>query len=388
MLKDRRLFAVTLAGFCAFLNTYATQPLLPLLTDVFHATKVAVSLTVTATTVAVAMAAPVIGALADTLGRKRIIVPATFGLAVPTLLAATSPSLHALVAWRFVQGLFMPAIFAVTVAYVSEEWAGQGVGRATAAYVTGTVLGGFCGRLISGTVAEHWGWRASFVVLGLLTLVCGVAIAVALPLARRWRPGEGARVQVRAIGDHLRNRRLLATYAIGFNVLFSLIATFTYVTFHLAGPPFRLSTGALGSVFFVYLLGVVVTPVAGRWIDRYGFRLVLAAAMTAAAGGVLLTLAPALWAVIAGLAICSSGVFVTQAAANTYIGVAADRSRAAAVGLYVACYYTGGAFGGFVPGMLWQHGGWPGCVALVAVMQLATVLFALAYWGHDEAPRR
>ena len=50
---------------------------------------------------------------------------------------------------------------------------------------------------------------------------------------------------------HLKNSRLLATYCIGFCVLFSLVATFTYITFYLAEPPFHLEPAALGSIFFV-----------------------------------------------------------------------------------------------------------------------------------------
>jgi len=69
-----RTFPIVLAGFTAFLDLYATQPLLPLLMRVFNATHVAVSLTVTASTVAVALSAPVVGRLADMVGRKRVIV--------------------------------------------------------------------------------------------------------------------------------------------------------------------------------------------------------------------------------------------------------------------------------------------------------------------------
>src|SRR5437764_10814360 len=84
----RDLSAATLVGFAAFLNLYAPQPLLPLLSKTFNASKVEVGLTITATTMAVAMLAPIVGTLADLLGRKRIIVVAMFGTAIPTFLSA------------------------------------------------------------------------------------------------------------------------------------------------------------------------------------------------------------------------------------------------------------------------------------------------------------
>ena len=58
-----------------------------------------------------------------------------------------------------------------------------------------------------------------------------------------------------SLAELLRNPQLVATYAVGFCVLFTQVAMFTYVTFHLAAPPFSLSTVALGWLFVVYLVG-------------------------------------------------------------------------------------------------------------------------------------
>jgi YNFM family putative membrane transporter len=159
------IFAVMIAGACTFLNVYCTQPLLPLFQRLFHASEIEVSMTVGAITLAVALMAPVTGLIAETIGRKKVIVPALFALAVPTLLAATSQSLHALIFWRFAQGLFVPGVIAVMMAYINEEFAGR-VGTVMSAYVAGTVFGGFLGRFLVGIIAAHWNWRAAFVTLG------------------------------------------------------------------------------------------------------------------------------------------------------------------------------------------------------------------------------
>ena len=197
-----RTFPIVLAGFTAFLDLYATQPLLPLLMRVFGATHVAVSLTVTASTLAVALGAPVVGRLADFIGRKRVIVGSAVALAVATALAATSTSLSQLVGWRFVQGLFTPGIFATTIAYIHEEWPSSHAGRATSAYVSGTVVGGFCGRALTGLVAGAAGWPAAFVVLAGLNLGAAVALAVWLPRER----AAGARFDQGGLGHRLTAR--------------------------------------------------------------------------------------------------------------------------------------------------------------------------------------
>ena len=80
-----RTAAVVFAGFCAFVTLFAPQPLLPMLAREFRVSAGAISLVVTASTLAVAMAAPFAGVVADRFGRKRVIVPAAFLLAAPTL---------------------------------------------------------------------------------------------------------------------------------------------------------------------------------------------------------------------------------------------------------------------------------------------------------------
>jgi MFS family permease len=163
-------------------------------------------------------------------------------------------------------------------------------------------------------------------------------------------------------------------------VLFTQIATFTYVTFHLAAPPFLLSTAALGWLFAVYLAGAIVTPLSCRWINTYGHRAALAIAMGLGVAGALLTLAHALVAIVAGLALICSGVFIAQAAANGYIGVAARSDRGLAVGMYATCYYVGGSVGGALPALFWTTGGWPACVALIVIVQCATAALGWAFW--------
>ena len=70
------ILASVIAGACTFLNVYCTQPLLPTFQLVFHASEVQVSLTVGAVTLAMAIVAPFVGLLAETFGRKKVIVPA------------------------------------------------------------------------------------------------------------------------------------------------------------------------------------------------------------------------------------------------------------------------------------------------------------------------
>ena len=377
------VWPIVLAGFCSFLDLYSTQPILPLLARELNAHQAEVSLTVTVATGGVALAAPFAGALADRFGTKRTIVASAWLLALFTALAVLSRGLGDLLVWRFLQGVVTPGIFAVTVAYIQRQWAGRGPGAATAAYVAGTVIGGFTGRAVSGWVAGHTGWRTSFLVLAVLNAVGAAALARFLRRENRDQTNLPSGMQVRKL---LKNKILMTTCAVGFCVLFSMHAVFTYIPFHLAEAPYRLGPGALGAIFSVYLIGAVVTPWFGRRIDRFGHRAVLAVSMMISAAGALMMLAGPLVVVIAGLALVCTGVFVAQASASSHIGVAVPGSLSMAVGLYVTCYYLGGSAGAAIPDWLWNSGGWLGCVVLVLAVQVATVALAWRGWSGRVSP--
>lgn len=383
---DRRAAAVAIAGLCNFLNLYTPQAILPTLTRSFHVAPARTGLTITAPLLAVALVAPFVGAISDRLGRKRLITGAMLILVIPTLLVAGARSLEAMLAWRFLQGLLLPFIFAVTVAYIGDECEGAEGIRVAGIYSVGTIIGGFGGRLIAGFVSELATWRVAFASIALLTLAGGLFVAWALPREQRFRPVRGGlRSTLATYRAHLANPRLLVTCAVGFSMLFSNVATFTFVNFHLAAPPYSLSPAELGLVFTVYLLGIVTTTLATRLAVRIGRRRTLALAVLMSCAGLGLTLLPSVAWAIAGLAGLSGGLFVVQALCLGYIGVAVSHAKSTAVGVYVTLYYIGGALGGIVPGWTFHALGWPGVVGLIVLVLATTLAMAAFAWRETAA---
>ena len=98
--------------------------------------------------------------------------------------------------------------------------------------------------------------------------------------------------------------------------------------------------------------------------------------------GMGLTLIRSVPVIITGLALEACGVFVCQSAAYSHVGKAAHEGRSSAAGLYLSFYYLGGFAGSILPGFLWKHAGWLGCVAIMLVMQVVAILMANKWWHH------
>jgi predicted MFS family arabinose efflux permease len=271
--------------------------------------------------------------------------------------------------WKFIQGLALPPIFAVTIAYIGEEWPRREAAAAAGIYTAGASLGGLSARFVTGVLADLIGWRAAFLVLAGVTLISTVAVAMMLPRERKFVRSEGLLASSRQMLRHFRNSQLVATYAVGFGTLFNFIATFTFISFHLAAKPYGLSATSIGAIFLVYLVGTVLSPWVGWAIARFGRRTLMMVIVAAWMGGILLTLAaPLLLAIIAGVAVCAGAGLLTQAISTGYVAISAERGASSAVGLYVSAFYLGGGAGAALGGIAWIAGGWPACVALVLAM--------------------
>jgi predicted MFS family arabinose efflux permease len=280
-----------------------------------------------------------------------------------------------------VQGLVLPPIFAVTVAYIGDEWPPREATTAAGIYSSGSSIGGFSGRLFTGLFADLIGWRAGFLALAGVALAGAIATIFLLPHERKFVRSEGLLASGRQMLSHFRNGQLLATYAVGFGVLFNFICTFTYVSFHLAAAPYNLSATALGAIFAVYLVGSVLSPWVGWAVGRFGRRRFTVRVLAMWVAGIGLTLAPSLPLIVLGLAISAGCGLICQAISTGYVTITAKAGRSSAVGLYVTSFYVGGSFGAAIGGLAWTLGGWPACVALVAIMlaiMSAVVMFAWA----------
>jgi YNFM family putative membrane transporter len=380
MAIDFRRIAVAIAGFSTFLHLYAPQALLPELAHEFGVGAAQISALITASTLAIALTAPFTGAVADVLGRKRLITAAMFAATVPMVMVTISTDIGTIIAWRFIPGLLLPPIFTVLLAYIGDEWPPAEVAGVAGLYVSGSSLGSVCGRFIPGVLSDLVGWRFALLGLAGLGLASAILVAMKLPRERRFVRSEGFLASGLHMLRHLRNLRLVATCAVGFGVLFVLIAIFTYVTFHLAAQPYNFSPSLLGALYFTYLIGAILTPLTGQAVLRFGRRTFMIGVIGIWTAGLALLLASPVPVILLGLSFCASCGMLCQAIAIGYVAVIGHEGRSSAIGLYESSIYIGGSVGGFVAGVLWSEAGWPGVVALSAIILAVMELIVTFVW--------
>ncbi len=137
----------------------------------------------------------VFGTLGDRLGRRRLLLTALSLIAIGSLCAAAAATAHEMVAIRFLTGVGLggaiPNVLAITAEYAPAERRSTVVAIVFSAFPLGAVLG----SLLSSYVVPEWGWRALFVIGGVVPALCVPVIALYLPeslqfLERRGRVDE------------------------------------------------------------------------------------------------------------------------------------------------------------------------------------------------------
>ncbi|MER6456311.1 MFS transporter [Streptomyces sp900105245] len=372
----RMSFALFLAGVATFALLYSTQALLPLISGEFGVAASEASWTVAAATGGLALFVLPMSALSERFGR-RTVMTASLAVAVTVgMLVPFAPSIGALVVLRAVQGAALAGLPASATAYLAEEVRPKALVTAIGLFVAGNSVGGMSGRVITGWVAQEWGWRVSVGVIGAIAVACAVAFRALLPTPRHFRAGSlRPRVLLGTVRDHLSDPLLRRLYAIGALFMTVFGGVYTVIGYRLTEAPFGLPQGIVGSIFLVYLVGTVSASTAGRLVGRLGRRGALYLASGTTAAGLLLSVADSLPLVLLGLVLITAGFFAGHAVASSAVGKTAGHGRAQAAALYQSAYYVGSSAGSTAGAMAFHSGGWTGTVGvgLLAVLGVVTI---------------
>ena len=374
-----RSFVIGLTAFLTVVDLFATQAILPTLTRHYGVSPAAMGVAVNASTFGMAASGLLVALFSRRIDRRRGVLLSLALLSIPTAFLAVAPDLASFTALRVVQGIFMSAAFALTLAYLAENCSAVATASAFAAYITGNVASNLFGRLMSAALADHLGLAGNFLAFALLNLSGALLVYFTLRRTRPMAASAAARSSpFAALAEHLGNPLLRASFAIGFLILFVFIGTFTYVNFVLVRNPLALGPMQLGFVYLVFLPSILTTPLAGRAAARFGTRPTFWAALGIAGLGLPLLLLPALAPVLLGLALIGIGTFFAQATATGFVSRAAMGDRGAAGGIYLACYFFGGLVGSAVLGQVFDRFGWGACVLGLAIsLALAALLAGL-----------
>lgn len=160
-----------LIGATNYGDRTAISSVFPLLRSEFHASDVELGAIGTAFLFAYAFASPLAGMFADRFSRSRIIAGSLAAWSLITLVTAFATSVTQILVSRvilgFAEAAYLPAAIALIADYHSSNTRATAIGFHTAGLTFGLIAGGAG----AGYIGEHYGWRTTFVILGIAGLI-------------------------------------------------------------------------------------------------------------------------------------------------------------------------------------------------------------------------
>ncbi|MGG6342206.1 MFS transporter [Stenotrophomonas indicatrix] len=369
------------AGF-SVASLYYSQPMLGLIAQDLGAGERAVGLVPTLTQLGYALGILLLAPLGDRFDRRNLILLKSVLLALALGAAALAGQLPGLLVASLLVGLMATLaqdIVPAAAVLAPDAQRGQVVGRV----MTGLLLGILLSRVVSGVVAEAWGWRVQFGLAALSVLAMGAVMARALPhfpatstlrypallgsLLALWREQPQLR---RAVASQ-------SLLAVGFSAFWSTLALMLHARL-------GLGSAAAGAFGIAGAAGALAAPVAGRFADRLGSPAVARLAIAVALAGFALLLAES-WlpaAALLPLLVVSALLFdfgfqSALVAHQTLVYGLVPPARSRLNALLFTGMFVGMASGGAFGSLALAQWGWQGVAWLATICAGGSLLIRL-----------
>jgi len=348
------------AGLVVMSSLYVTIPLIPLFSNTFEVTATQAASAGSIFSLGFALGCLVYGALSDKYGRKKVIFIGLIALTLISLLLGIVHSFSAIIVLRGLQGAAAATFSPVALAYAVEMFPAQKRVTAIGFISTGFLVAGIVGQVLSGIVSQQYGWNAIFYLLAAVYSVTAIGVLKFLPTGSIQNANSSILEPIRRMGSMFARKDLLLAYLVALVLLMSFVSMSTVLGTYLSGPTFGLSQQDILYVRSCGILGMLVSPFAGRLTSRFGALAVLR-------GGLLLAvLSLASLGLISNLALLVvmsivfiAGIALAVPSLISLVGHLGGKSRGIAVSLYTFILFAGTSLGPIISIQCLKNGSYP-----------------------------
>lgn len=343
----RLITHVSLIGFATALSTRAVDPIIPQIAASLQVDPAQVTLLSTAFTLPFACVQPILGPVADAIGKVRMMIICLIVIIGASFVCAFATSFQILLIARIVCGAATGGIFPVGMAIIADAVpVGErqvGIARWLAIVIGGNLLG----SAFAGGIADLFGWRAVFTGVGL----CGVAAFVnAMINLRQVAQAPAAPVDFASIPSRyleiFKNPQAKFCFLAVFLEGVAVFGLFPFVALLLlaAGEPRASIAGLVIAGFSIggVAYSLAVTPLTRRWQPR---ELMIAGGIVSAVAFAIVALDPPWPVLFATFVILGIGFYLLHGCIQVEASELSTVSRGTAMSLHALFFFTGHSAG-------------------------------------------
>ncbi len=382
------IFSLWLLVFASSSQVMIISPILPRIGEQLSADQSLLGWLVTAYASMLGLFAIIIGPISDRIGRRKILLLGTSGMAISLLLHAIAFDFWSLLIFRALSGMAGGVLSGVAVAYVGDYFPYEKRGWANGWIMSGIAMGQIIGIPLGTVLAESFGYKIPFVAFGVLMVMAFVLILLTVP-----QPEVNLSEEKVSFRSVIRNylvlikRREVQAVAFSYTLMFLSISVFIVYLPAWIESRFNVGGNVIASIFLVGgVANVLSGPQAGKLSDKLGRKNII---ITSCLGLFLLLgstpyLMVKFWVAYPlfffVMVLIAMRISPFQALSSELVN--ADK-RGTLMSLLISIGQIGNAIGGGIAGPLYESSGYSGNAFLSAFTML---LMAFIVWKYVPEP--
>jgi MFS transporter, YNFM family, putative membrane transport protein len=347
---------------------YATQPLQPLLAKEFDISITKASQFTAVIMLFLAISPIIYGYILEKVNAKKMLINSSIVLFITNILLGLSSSYELFLLFRTIEALVVPAILTSLMSILANIDK-ENIKFNMSIYVAATVFGGLLGRVFSGFIATNISYEYVFYSLSFAILI---SIYFINKLSYE---GEATIVKpkISDVTSILKDKRFSTIYLLMFCVFFVFAGVLNVLPFRIKEISSNVSEFQISLLYLGYGMGILVSLNSKKIIKFFKnevntilFGLVFFMFIT-----IFLTIPNILTMFVLIFFFCL-GMFTVHSVSTGLANSMISSQKSLTSGMYLTFYYLGGAFGSYIPSLIYEKFGWD-----IVIYMFCIILFLI-----------
>ena len=372
-MKKRDLFIIVYCIIIVLSVMYATQPLQPLLAKEFNISITKASQFTAIIMLFLAISPIIYGYILEKVNAKKMLINSSIILFITNIFLGLSTTYELFLLFRTIEALVVPAILTSLMSILANIDK-ENIKFNMSIYVASTVFGGLIGRVFSGFIATNFSYQFVFYSLSIAILISIYFIS------KLSYEGEAKIIkpQLSHISEILKDKRFSTVYILMFCVFFVFAGVLNILPFRVKEISSDVSEFQISLLYLGYGMGILVSLNSRKIINFFKNEI------NTILFGLILFLFITIFLVIKDILILflliflfCLGMFTVHSVSTGLANSMKASQKSLTSGMYLTFYYLGGAFGSYIPSVIYEKFGWNSVIYMFCSILLLTMLLVI-----------
>src|SRR3954454_4522252 len=376
---NRSTFILFWTGLVVLCSLYVTIPLLSVFASTYDLSASQAAWAGSTFSFSFAAGCLFFGAISDRFGKKKVMVIGLFCLSIVTFVIGLTDSFNQLLILRGIQGATAATFSPVALTYIGLMFPDKKKVTTIGIISSGFLIAGIVGQLISTLIESTFNWNMVFYFFSIIYLITTIFLFIILPTDRIKQENKDIFAVVKKFILPFKQNTLILCNSIGVMVLLSFVGMYTALG-HYLNATFHFNDQEIFYVRAVGIFGMILSPLTGRFVQKFGMQKVLTTGLLCAIIGLFfMGFSNHLWIIILMSILFVCGIAIVVPSMLALVGQLGGNEKGIATSVYTFILFIGASIGPLLATLILQTGNTSlpffvfGCILTVGLLITASI---------------